>query len=245
VDNLKTKIIATVGPSSLDFQTFQSLIDEGVDYLRVNSEYGDEYQYKTIFDNLNKAKKEKEIKIIWDIKDVGKLKYAIDNNIQIIALSFVENADQITEVKKLIPQAFVISKIESENGIKNFDSILEISEGIMVARGDLGKNVFLENVPPLQKEYTQKTICKKKFLITATEMLLSMVENPKPTMAEVSDVANAVFDQSSAVMLSEETAIGKYPVESVRIMKKIIQKAEEWYYRKNKFCPTDINSLTE
>ena len=102
----------------------------------------------------------------------------------------------------------------------------------MVARGDLGTAVSLEKVPPLQKEFTIKTLEKGKFLVTATEMLLSMVNNPLPTRAEVSDVANAVFENSSAVMLSEETAIGKYPVNAVRMMRKIIVEAEKWKNKK-------------
>ena len=230
MNNLKTKIIATVGPSCLDFNIFQNIVFQGIDYIRINSAYGDENQYNYILNNLNKVKKEKEIGTIWDIKEMGKLEYAITNNINIIALSFVENVNQIAEIRKRIPNAFVISKIESKNGVINFDNILKVSDGIMVARGDLGKSVSLEKVPPLQKEFTQKTICKKKFLITATEMLLSMVKNSEPTRAEVSDVANAVFDQSSAVMLSEETAIGKYPVKSVEMMRKVIKEAEDWYY---------------
>ncbi len=98
----------------------------------------------------------------------------------------------------------------------------------MVARGDLGEAVSLEKVPPLQKDFTIKTLAKGRFLVTATEMLLSMTNNPHPTRAEVSDVANAVFEHSSAVMLSEETAIGKYPVETVAYMRKIIVEAENW-----------------
>lgn len=105
----------------------------------------------------------------------------------------------------------------------------------MVARGDLGEAVSLEKVPPLQKEFTIKTLSKNKFLVTATEMLLSMTENPRPTRAEVSDVANAVFDYSSAVMLSEETAIGKFPVEAVSYMRRIIEEAEKWRNKNDNF----------
>jgi len=228
MNSLITKIIATIGPASLEPQVFQELVDAGIDYVRINTRYGNEQQYDLILNNLKQAKTSKEIKAILDIKDLNKLDYASKHNIKIIALSFVENPYQIEEIKKVIDKAFVISKIESEKGVENFDSILEVSDGIMVARGDLGKSVSLEKVPPLQKEFTQKTLQKGKFLVTATEMLLSMVNNPQPTRAEVSDVANAVFDHSSAVMLSEETAVGKYPVKAVKMMGRIIKEAEKW-----------------
>jgi pyruvate kinase len=133
-------------------------------------------------------------------------------------------------MRSLLPETFLISKIESKRGVENFDEILAASDGIMIARGDLGVAESLEKVPPMQKDFTNKAKVKDKFLITATEMLLSMVDNPEPTRAEVSDVANAVFDNSSAVMLSEETAIGKYPVETVIMMRKIIVEAEKWQY---------------
>ncbi|MBN1168542.1 hypothetical protein JXA63_01490 [Candidatus Woesebacteria bacterium] len=226
--NINTKIIATIGPATIDFSVFQKIIDEGIDHIRINTSFGDEDQYNRIIDNLKKATKHKDVKIIWDIKNIESLNFARENNINIIALSFAEESEQITQVRSIIPNAFVISKIETKNGVYNFDEILDKSDGIMIARGDLGDAVTLPEVPPLQKHFTIKTLEKKKMLITATEMLLSMTENPRPTRAEVSDVANAVFENSSAVMLSEETAIGKYPVEAVKYMRKIIENAEDW-----------------
>lgn len=228
MDSLKTKIIATIGPASLAFPTFQDLVTSGVDYIRINTSYGDIGQYNLILDNLKKIKSQRKVEVILDIKGFDKLSYALENDIKLIALSFAESPRQIDEVRKQISGGFVISKIESEKGVENFEAILEASDGIMVARGDLGTAVSLEKVPPLQKEFTYKTLKNGKFLITATEMLLSMVNSPQPTRAEVSDVANAVFDRSSAVMLSEETAIGKYPVEAVRFMRRIIIEAEKW-----------------
>lgn len=225
---LQTKIIATIGPAILDFSTFQKLINEGVDYLRINTSYGDYDQYDTVLANLAKAEKSKNIEVILDIKKMENLEYAKDHNIRHIALSFAESEDQIKQVRSILEDCFLISKIESQNGVTNFDSLLECSDGIMVARGDLAEAISLEKVPPLQKDFTIKTLAKGKFLVTATEMLLSMVNDPTPTRAEVSDVANAVFDFSTAVMLSEETAIGKFPVESVRYMRKIIEEAEKW-----------------
>lgn len=225
---LKTKIIATIGPATLDFDAFQKIVYEGIDYLRINSSYGDYEQYDAILKNLEQAEKSKNIEIILDIKKLDHLEYAKIHNIRHVALSFAESIDQIKEVRSIIDDCFLISKIESKEGVSNFDSLLDHSDGTMVARGDLGEAVSLEKVPPLQKDFTIKTLAKGKFLVTATEMLLSMVNDSTPTRAEVSDVANAVFDFSSAVMLSEETAIGKFPVESVSYMRKIIEEAEKW-----------------
>lgn len=224
---LSTKIIATIGPATTNFPVFQKLVDAGIDYVRINSKYGDGSQYDAILENLEQINLSHKIEVIFDIKSLEKLDYALKHEIKHIALSFSEKPEQIEEVRKIIPNAFVIAKIESEKGVANFDEILKSSDGIMVARGDLSTSVSFEQVPPLQKEFTYKTLREAKFLITATEMLLSMTDNPEPTRAEVSDVANAVFDRSSAVMLSEETAIGKYPVETVKMMRKIIEEAEK------------------
>ncbi len=228
--NIKTKIIVTIGPATLDFILFQKLVDAGIDYIRINTSYGNEDQYDIILNNLRKARKPKNIKVMFDLKGDKYLSYVRENKVDSIALSFVENKQQINSLRLLVPSIFLIAKIESKKGVTNFDEILETSDGIMVARGDLGRAITLEKVPPLQKDFTRKAISKEKFLITATEMLLSMTYNKKPTRAEVSDVANAVFDESSAVMLSEETAIGKYPVQSVIMMRKIIVEAEKWKY---------------
>ncbi|MBU0705821.1 hypothetical protein KJ657_01320 [Patescibacteria group bacterium] len=199
-----------------------------MDFIRINTSYGSHKQYDQILDNLKRADHKKKIRVILDIKNLKALSYAKANNIKHIALSFAENTKQIETVRKALPGCFVISKIETRIGVKNFEKILEASDGIMIARGDLSYAVSLENVPPLQKDFTYRSLDKKKFVITATEMLLSMVNNSKPTRAEVSDVANAVFDGSNAVMLSEETTIGKHPVAVVRIMRKIIAEAEKW-----------------
>lgn len=222
-----TKIIATVGPATLDFPTFHNLIDAGVDFIRVNTSYGNKEQYDHILDNVNRVEN-KKLKIIFDVKQPAILDYCLEHNINNIALSFAETIQQVEDVRKKIPNAFIISKIESEKGVAYFDDILTASDGIMVARGDLSTSVFPEKVPPLQKDFTKKTLKQGKFLVTATEMLLSMVNSPKPTNAEVSDVANAVFDGSSAVMLSEETAIGNHPVLCVEYMNRIIEEAEKW-----------------
>jgi len=222
----KTKIIATIGPASLNQEIFENIIEEGVDCVRINTAYSDKKQFEIIFDNLKKITK-KDVKIIFDIRSVDTLKNIIEYNPSSIALSFSESVEQINSILSMAPDCKIISKIESKKGVENFDEILNASWGTMIARGDLGEAVSLEKVPCLQRNLTKKTIEKNKFLIVATEMLLSMTENKKPTRAEVSDVANAVFDGASAVMLSEETAIGKNPIESVVYMRKIIEDAEE------------------
>lgn len=227
MDSLETKIIATVGPATLSPQVFQQLVETGIDYIRINTAYGNTDQYDQILNNLESSG-DTHIKVIYDLKQIEMLDYAKKHKIKHIAVSFVNTPNDIIVIRERYPDAFLIAKIESKEGVENFDGILSVADGIMVARGDLGNAVSLEKVPPLQKEFTYKTLRAGKFLITATEMLLSMVNNPSPTRAEVSDVANAVFDHSSAVMLSEETAIGKNPVEAVAMMRKIIKEAENW-----------------
>jgi pyruvate kinase len=227
---MRTKIITTIGPANLDTNVFINLAKEGIDCIRINTAYGDYDQYDTIISNLRKAEKilRKDIKVVFDIKNNDVIEYFNKNNLDIIALSFTETAEQIKEVRELAPKAFVVSKIESTKGVHNFEEIIDMSDGVMIARGDLSKSETIEKVPPLQKQFTQEGIKKEKFVIAATEMLMSMVKKPYPTNAEASDVANAVFDGVSAVMLSEETAIGKYPVEAVSFMRRIIIEAEAW-----------------
>lgn len=224
---MKTKIIATIGPSTLNFKNFKGIIDEGVDFIRINTAYSDTKQHKAIYKNIEKIKTRKKIGIIYDIRNkdaVPRLDFFKDF---VIAVSFAESAEQLKEIKKLSSNKKLIAKIESEKGLEKFDEILKNSWGVMVARGDLGLAVSLERVPCAQKSLSQKILKDKKFLVIATEMLLSMTNNPNPTRAEVSDVANAVFDGASAVMLSEETAVGKYPVEAVNYMKRIIKATED------------------
>lgn len=231
MDSIRTKIIATIGPASIDRSIFKQLVSEGIDYIRINTSYGDIKQYDEILDNVLISQSIRPVKVIFDIKNITALSYAKEHDLHIIAVSFAESRKQLDSVRDIISNAHLISKIESVSGVANFDEILDASNGIMVARGDLAKAESFEKVPPLQKDLTYKTLAKRLFLITATEMLLSMVDHIEPTRAEVSDVANAVFDQSSAVMLSEETAIGKYPVECVMTMRKIIVEAEKWKYK--------------
>ena len=164
-------------------------------------------------------------------QDISDITFGCQQDVDIIAASFIRSADHVIEIKRLLvkegrPDILVIAKIENPQGISNFDSIVLVADGIMVARGDLGVELPLEEVPSLQKMMIRKCYHSAKPVVTATQMLESMIKNPRPTRAEVSDVANAIYDSTSAVMLSGETAVGLYPVETVRIMKNIIREAE-------------------
>jgi pyruvate kinase len=167
-------------------------------------------------------------------KDRNDLEWAMEQNADYIALSFVRQAEDCTEVKKLIKslnkrkigRALLVAKIEKAEAIENLDSIISATDGVMVARGDLGVETSPELVPVYQKQIIEKAVLHDKFVITATQMLQSMIISPRPTRAEASDVANAVWDGTDAVMLSAETAAGQYPVESVATMKRIIDSAE-------------------
>lgn len=165
-------------------------------------------------------------------EDIESISFGCLHDVDIIAASFIRSADDILEIRKLLiannkPDTFLIAKIEDIQGVQNFDEILKVADGIMVARGDLGVELPLQEVPSLQKMMIRKCYQMGKPVITATQMLESMIKNPRPTRAEVSDVANAIYDSTSAVMLSGETAVGLYPIETVEMMKKIIIEAEK------------------
>lgn len=163
-------------------------------------------------------------------KDKDDIEFGLENGIDFVAASFIRNADAVNEINDIIAahgsRAGVISKIENIEGVENIDAIIEASEGIMIARGDLGVEIPAEEVPFLQKAIIKK--CNKAFkpVVTATQMLDSMIRNPRPTRAEVTDVANAIYDGTDAIMLSGETAKGKHPVEAVRMMNQIAISTE-------------------
>lgn len=164
-------------------------------------------------------------------KDINDINFAIDNNFDFIAASFVRKTDDIIAIKNILKgrnaeHIRIIAKIENSDGVKNIDEILQVTNCIMVARGDLGVEIPMEQVPIIQKDLIKKSYKAGKPVITATQMLESMIHNPTPTRAEVSDVANAVYDSTSAVMLSAESAIGDYANECVTTMDKISTEVE-------------------
>jgi len=164
-------------------------------------------------------------------KDVSLMRLAMKNGADFIGLSFTTSAGDIARAKRIVKQAhcqaWVIAKIEKRQAVENFDEIIQEADGAMVARGDLGVEMGIEEIPLLQKNIIKKANSAGKPVITATQMLESMVNNPTPTRAEVTDVANAIIDGTDAVMLSEETAIGKHPVEAVKVMKRVAAATEK------------------
>ncbi len=161
-------------------------------------------------------------------KDKKAILFSLENKLDYLAQSFVRNKNDILRIKKLIKGKIkIIAKIENREGIKNIDEIIQASDGIMIARGDMGISIPIYEVPIVQKEIIKKCNRAGKFAVTATQMLESMTENKIPTRAEVTDVANAVLDGSDYLMLSGETAVGKYPVAAVRMMEHIINYTEK------------------
>jgi pyruvate kinase len=163
-------------------------------------------------------------------KDEDDLIFAIGQGVDAVAVSFVRTADDVRHVRRrldaLKSDVWIIAKLEKPQAVEHLDSILEVADGIMVARGDLGVEVPPEKVPAIQKHIIRRAAEYRKPVITATQMLESMIENPRPTRAEASDVANAIYDGTDAVMLSAETATGKYPAETVAMMAKIVAETE-------------------
>ena len=165
-------------------------------------------------------------------KDVEDIKFGLAEDFDFVAASFIRSADAVRQIRSLIDEAGsqmkIISKIESQEGLDNIDAIIEASDGIMLARGDLGVEIEAKRIPQLQKEIIQKCNYHGKLVITATQMLDSMIRNPRPTRAEVTDVANAVYNGTDAVMLSGESANGKYPIEAAKTMASIVEYTEQF-----------------
>lgn len=164
-------------------------------------------------------------------KDHQDLDFALENNVEWIGLSFVRSVTDVVDLKKRIKEkkkhARVIAKIEKPEALKEIDNIIDLADGIMVARGDLGVELPMEQVPMIQKMLVEKCINASRPVIIATQMMESMIENFSPTRAEVNDVANAVMDGADAVMLSAETSVGKYPVEVIQRIHKIVSRVEQ------------------
>lgn len=251
----KAQIVATLGPATKNKDIITRLIKEQMDVARLNFSYGTYEEYLEIINNVRDAanKQGKVIPIITDLsgpritvdnkhhydssaieviteKDLKDLEFALEHSIEYIGLSFVGIADDVirlrNEIAKLNGRSSIIAKIERKVALSNLKEIIKAADAVMIARGDLGNEIPLEKIPYIEKTIIEKCKSFNKPVITATQMLYSMTENPKPSRAEVTDVAFAILNGSDAVMLSEETAIGKYPVESVIWMEKIIMESE-------------------
>lgn len=235
------------------------LIDDGLIGLTVVEVQGTEIKCRIVNGGTIKSKKGVNVPGV-DIslpgiteKDANDIIFGIEQGIDFIAASFVRKASDVLEIRELLKShnaehVQIISKIENQQGVDNLDEILEVSDGLMVARGDLGVEIPAEEVPLAQKRMIEKCNIAGKPVITATQMLDSMQRNPRPTRAEASDVANAIFDGTDAIMLSGETAAGKYPVESVLTMSRIAEKAESALNYRDLFLKQRIaqeTSITE
>jgi len=253
----KTKIIGTIGPASNKKEVILELIKNNLNIARLNFSWDTHEGHKMIIQNIREASKEcgLPIEIMQDLsgpreqvgvehhfggeekgeviteKDKIDLIFGIEQKVDYVALSFVGCANDILELRNLINSKGgnqkIIAKIERKIAVENLDEILDVVDGIMVARGDLGNEFPLEEIPFIQHKIIEKCNQKGKMVIVATQMMLSMIENSTPTRAEVSDVAYAIIDGADAVMLSEESAKGKYPIETVVMMERIAIAAEK------------------
>ncbi len=181
-------------------------------------------------------------------RDKADIKFGVENDVDFIAASFVRKAQDIIELRQYLDsidgtRTKIIAKIENEEGIQNLDEILDLVDGIMVARGDMGVEVNIELLPSIQKMMIKKAITQGKIVITATQMLESMVTNPRPTRAEVSDVANAIYDGTGAIMLSGESASGQYPEECVKMMNNIATSTEQNIDYWNRFKKRNVDKM--
>jgi pyruvate kinase len=252
----RTKIIATVGPVSRDPAVLDQLIEAGTDILRLNFSHSDAEWHAGAVEGIRAAaaRAGREVAILGDTDgpdDLDWVDFTVEHGIDLLAISFVSTvadveraAERLREQRSDIP---LIAKIEKPEAAEAIEEIVAAaSGGIMVARGDLGEQLPLAQVPVVQKRLIRAAGRQSKPSITATQMLASMVTAPQPTRAEVTDVANAIYDGTDAVMLSEETAIGSHPVEAVRVMDQIARATEpdlrygEWLFTRTDQATQDV-----
>ena len=248
--------MATIGPATKDKKVIREMIDQGMSIVRLNFSFGTHDEHALYIKNIREMAGEasRKILIIQDLsgpriqedsrhkfndeaekiitaKDLADLKFGIEQGVDYVAMSYVGSAldiealrEEIRKSGKTIP---IIAKIERTIALRNIDEIIETADAIMIARGDLGNEVPFEQIPFIQKEIVDK--CKKagKSVIVATQMMTSMVDNASPTRAEVTDIVYAILGGADAVMLSEESAIGKYPLQAVTMMEKVIMEAQK------------------
>lgn len=254
-----------VGNETMSYVTYESitkdvkegtkiLLNDGLVMLRVDK-VTDNFVECTI-ENTGVVKSKKSVNIpglklsldFMTKRDKEDIKFGIENDIDYIAASFVRRKEDIKELREYVDSiggenVKIIAKIENEEGVENIADILEIADGLMVARGDMGVEVAIEKLPVIQKSMIKQCIAAGKIVVTATQMLESMVSNPRPTRAEVSDVANAIYDGTSCIMLSGETATGKYPVECIKVMGKIAEEVESNIDYWNRFKKRNVEKM--
>ncbi len=250
----RAQIIATIGPASGSVAVLEEMLEAGVDVARINFSHGTHSSNGGYIDALRTAAYAlgRHVPIIQDLagprmvigsghafdaraecvteKDLDDVVFGIEKGVEYIAQSFVGSREDIEclkgEVARRGGHARVIAKIERREAVDAIDGIIEVADALMVARGDLGLSVPVEDIPFIEREIIEKSKKAGKPVITATQMLYTMTDNPQPTRAEVTDVAFAILLGSDAVMLSEETARGKYPVQAVAMMERIVSRAE-------------------
>jgi pyruvate kinase len=264
----RTKIVCTLGPASKSPDVIEGMLKAGMDIARFNLAHGTLAEHGQLVDKVRQLSQKLKLNtgILLDLPGFKRksgnirevfgehLRFALSQNATFVALSFISSASQVKGVKELLTEMHtdipLIVKIEKAGGLEEADAILELCEGIMVARGDLGLQIKIEKVPLAQKQLIKKANHCGKPVITATQMLESMVESPTPTRAEATDVANAVLDGTDAVMTSEETAIGKHPVEAVETMARIVLEVEpaipyeQILYEKGRDVLLELNDAT-
>lgn len=250
---MRAQIIATIGPASNTREVFSQMLDAGMDVARINFAWFDEKNDEARIAMIEEARKAagRALPIIADVpgprlqqgathtydraqspgipeKDMAALRFCEERNIEYAALSFVGAAEDV-ERYRAVTGMKLIAKIERKAAVEALDGIIAAADAVMVARGDLGKEVPIEEIPFIQSSIIAKANAAEKPVIVATELMASMVAHPEPTRAEVTDVEEAVREGADAVMLSEETASGKFPVEAVAMMKRAILAAERHY----------------
>lgn len=229
------------------------LIDDGELQFKVVGKEDDRLICKALNNGVIKSRKSVNVPNVslnlpaLTPKDIEYIRFAAKHNVDFIAHSFVRNKDDLLAIKEILAEektkaCRLISKIENQEGVDNITEILEYCHGIMIARGDLAVEIPRERIPAIQKRLVRQCIKRRKPVIIATQMLHSMMDNPSPTRAEVSDVANAVYDEADAIMLSGETAYGKYPVESIRTMCEIAMEVEKEFRPLSDIKPKVLNN---
>ena len=251
----RVQIVVTLGPATKEMSVVRQLVEHQIDVVRLNFAWGTHDEHAHYIATIRAVAREfgRHIPTIQDLagpriqkkdghefnaaatdiitaKDLQDLGFGLSHNVEYICMSYVGNAADINRLRENIAErggtAKVIAKVERQEALDNINAIIRVSDAIMIGRGDLGQNIPIERVPFAEATIIKKCKSAKKPVITATQMLLSMVENPEPTRAEVTDIAYAILLGSDAVMLSEETARGKYPVQAVTIMKRVVLEAE-------------------